>query len=274
MKKIKNFIVNTVAIILILLGIKKGLEIYAKINDKRDDTIDGINERNTNSAITEFRDRSGFDVRRVFDNRGHRIDEGDSRRADSYLPSETISGVSGIPPERNEGEEFRDTTMAGGDVNRNSDSAVRGFIDGPIKLNNYLLLRYIEGAVIRRNGGRLLALLAPQQLKNGALTPSELIEIYRQARKDPLVMTRDCILGRKHTLITYHNKYIMGIDDYLEEVNDKEKIRLGIYDYEIREWDDKYYTLYNNDRHEVFDPHDGQCKREHTTRRWFYRLTN
>lgn len=271
MKKIKNFIVNLIAIILIMLGIKKGLEIYAKTNSNHTDTTDSINERITKDTVTRFRDRSESSVRRVFNDRGVTPDQGNSGRTNSNIPKQPASGTRDILSRTDTEKGNGNKDLAGefcSDLNNKFD---RDFLCGPIKLNDHLLLRHIEGGMLRRHGAHFLTLLAPQQLRNGKLTPSEVVTVYRQAQKDPAVMDRYCNLGRKHPLITYHNKYVMGIDEYLEEVNDIENIGLRIYDYEIVEWEDRVFALFDNHRHELYDPHDGIMERKEVVRRWFYR---
>lgn len=188
---------------------------------------DATNRAITGRRVSEFRDRSEQVVRGLFDNRGVTDRPGDSGAGDSNSGGGDSQDVYGRPGEeeednRNPGEQNSEPG-SNQDNNNRTDNNLRGnntysfgSPDIPITPDNIFFFESMEGNLIRRNGAKLLALLAPQQLASRALTAKEVVAIYNQARKDPAIMSRNCVMGRKGYLVTYHAAKILGVDMYLQ----------------------------------------------------------
>ena len=242
-------IVSAVAGILVFLHIRSK---YEKDNNTRsyDDVVESIKRDRT----AEFRDRSGDVLRGIFTDRGHTSRPGDSGGRDREG-----SGPDSPRVQTGNGAERSDHRTTGGSNNnipkrnnRSGDNSRRIDFntDNPIEVSDPEFLNHIQGAVIRRNGQRMLCLLAPLQLVGRHLTAKEVIDIYEQGRKDPAIMDRKCNMGNKDYLITYHAKRILGLERHLVRVNSTSP-----YDFVIKEYrkkDTSTYGLYDHTGVNIF----------------------
>lgn len=242
-------IASAVAGILVFLHIRSK---YEKDNDTRsyDDIVESVKRDRT----SEFRDRSGDVLRGIFSDRGHRSRPGDSGggdRAGSGSDSPRVQTGTGAErsdhkPSGNSNNDIPERDNMSGDNSRGTDLNT----DNPIEVSDEGFLNHMQGAVIRRNGQKLLCLLAPLQYIQRKLTAEEIIEIYEQGRKDPAIMDRKCNMGNKGYLVTYHAKRILGLDRHLVRVNSTQK-----YDFVIKEYrkkDTSTYGLYDHTGVNIF----------------------
>jgi hypothetical protein len=96
-----------------------------------------------------------------------------------------------------------------------------------LKPDNVEFFSFIEGSMLRKHGGQLLALLIPQQMLSRQLTAKEIVEIYKQGKKDPAIISRDCKFGNKAHLLTYHAKNILEMEEYLIPETENPDVSIG-----------------------------------------------
>ena len=235
-QKISNFFKKNWQLLLGVVASIIAFIIGVNRNEKNSSaTVDSIADPIISDNVAEFRDRSNEMVRGIFSDRGHTRNPNDSGGTSVPDGTGNEAGVrSGVQPE---GQSDSSPTGAGKNTSGSSNSNLSGDSANirrdsrvPINQDDKALLEHIEGAMIRRKGGHFLALLAIQQLRYGALTAKEVVSIYNQARKDPSIMSYDCILGKKDYLITYHAKM------FYTNAQSLERCTMEQAEYLIQEW--------------------------------------
>jgi len=235
-QKISNFFKKNWQLLLGVVASIIAFIIGVNRNEKNSSaTVDSIADPIISDNVAEFRDRSNEMVRGIFSDRGHTRNPNDSGGTSVPDGPGNEAGVRGsVQPE---GQSDSSPTGAGKNSTGSSNSNISGDSANicrdsrvPITQNNKEFLNHIEGVMIKRKGGHLLALLAIQQLEYGTLTAREVVEIYNQARKDPSIMSYDCNMGRKDYLVTYHAK------NFYKNAKSLERCTIEQADFFIEEW--------------------------------------
>lgn len=260
LKKIKNFIKKYWQLIIgfiigiIIVGGKREKDTLGNFSDNADTIISDNTAR--------FRDRSEQVLRGIFSDRGHTNDPTDSRGTNSGNFSTNETGIPTSfgqqrPSDNESPEPSKDLADSGNNVNGNNRSNNDRHSTVPINTDDEGFFSFIEGPLLVKHGGHLFCLLAPLQMKYGRLVSSEIADIYNQGRKDPSIMDRFCVMGKKNHLLTYHAANILGADKYLVSCGKEEC------DFFITEWrdgGDKVFILYNKNAKKLFHSPKGKKK--------------
>lgn len=122
-----------------------------------------------------------------------------------------------------------------------------------LKPGNIEFFSFMEGSILRKYGGQILALLIPQQMISRQLTAHEIVEIYRQGKKDPAIISRNCVFGSKAHLLTYHAKHILKIEEYLIPEKNSPDVSIGAIGGPLSF---VYVTVSEPNKHIVYVSHD------------------
>lgn len=238
-----------VAIIAFIVGAKREKNDLGDFSDNADSII--------GNNVTEFRDRTGEVLRGIFSDRGHTTNPGESGgtdRADGAGTKDRIlpTPESERPPDSIPTGTSQDMENSSTGISRDTDWGFNSTY--PINSRDDGLLFHIEGPLLIKHGGHLFCLLAIMQFRYGRLEASQVVDIYNQGRKDPSIMDRFCVMGKKDYLLTYDAMEYLGADQYVIRC-EKEQA-----DYRIDEWNDsgaKAFRLHYQTKEVYTSPESG-----------------